>query len=242
MPRDPGIAWSHCPSNPQAWIGLRELLLQVLYQPALLLPLAALLVLIVAWWLAWPPRWALISVVLVTLSLSVLYSPAATAALDWWLQAQLPPPMASLAATPPPMAVIPGRGPQIAAATTVRAAELIQQRRAAGVYVSGDSPSTAARLVSLGVAVDRIAGDSCARTTWENATRTAAWLRNHHPGAPVLLITDPWHLPRASRAFLHQGLKVMPIPAVPSLPAEEKNRLALREVAGTLLYALQGRM
>ena len=27
-----------------------------------------------------------------------------------------------------------------------------------------------------GVAPSRIAGDSCARTTWENATLTAAWL------------------------------------------------------------------
>ena len=79
-----------------------------------------------------------------------------------------------------------------------------------------------------GVAPSRIAGDSCARTTWENATRTAAWLRQHHPGAPVLLITDPWQLPRASRAFARQGLQVQP--------------LALRETAATLLYRLQGRM
>ena len=64
-----------------------------------------------------------------------------------------------------------------------------------------------------GVAPSRIAGDSCARTTWENATRTAAWLRQHHPGAPVLLITDP-----------------------------HRTRLALREAAATLLYRLQGRM
>ena len=70
-----------------------------------------------------------------------------------------------------------------------------------------------------------------ARTTWENATRTAAWLRQHHPGASlpaVLLITDPWQLPRAARAFARQGLQVHP--------------LALRESAATLLYRLQGRM
>jgi len=44
----------------------------------------------------------------------------------------------------------------------------------------------------------------------------------------VLLITDPWQLPRASHAFAHQGLQVQP--------------LALRETAATLLYRLQGRM
>ena len=77
----------------------------------------------------------------------------------------------------------------------------------------------------------RIAGDSCARTTWENATLTAVWLGQHHPGASlpaILLITDPWQLPRATRAFVRQGLQV--------------HSLALRESAATLLWWLQGRM
>jgi uncharacterized SAM-binding protein YcdF (DUF218 family) len=85
-------------------------------------------------------------------------------------------------------------------------------------------------------------GDACARTTWENTTRTSAWLQQHHPGAPVLLITDPWQLPRASRAFQRQGLSVIPLAAEPSLAAAARNRLALREAAGTLLYGLQGRL
>ena len=85
-------------------------------------------------------------------------------------------------------------------------------------------------------------GDACARTNWENATRTSAWLQQHHPNAPVLLITDPWQLPRASRAFQRQGLSVIPLAAEPSLAAAARNRLALRETAGTLLYGLQGRM
>ena len=79
-----------------------------------------------------------------------------------------------------------------------------------------------------GVASSRIAGDSCARTTWENASLTASWLGQHHPGAPVLLITDPWQLPRAAHAFARQGLQVQP--------------LDLRETAATVLYRLQGRM
>ena len=98
--------------------------------------------------------------------------------------------------------------------------------------MSGDSPR-------------RIAGDSCVRTTWENATRTTAWLRQHHPGASlpaVLLITDPWQLPRASRAFARQGLQVHPLAAEPQLSVPRRNRLALREAAATLLYLLQGRM
>ena len=108
--------------------------------------------------------------------------------------------------------------------------------------MSGDARSTAERLVLLGVAPSRIAGDSCARTTWENATRTATWLRRHYPGAPVALITDPCQLPRASAAFRRQGLVVLPIAVEPTLSAGQRNRLALRETAATLLYELQGRM
>ncbi|WP_413404205.1 MULTISPECIES: YdcF family protein [unclassified Synechococcus] len=55
-----------------------------------------------------------------------------------------------------------------------------------------------------------VARDSCALTTWENATLTKTWLQTNHPGAPVLLITDPWQLPRAAHAFAHQGFACCP--------------------------------
>ena len=58
----------------------------------------------------------------------------------------------------------------------------------------------------------------------------------------MLLITDPWQLARASRAFRLQGLAVIPESAVPALDPHSRNRLALRETAATLLYGLQGRM
>ena len=48
--------------------------------------------------------------------------------------------------------------------------------------------------------------------------------------------------PRASRAFQRQALTVIPLAAEPPLAAAARNRLALRETAGTLLYGLQGRM
>ena len=35
----------------------------------------------------------------------------------------------------------------------------------------------------------------------------------------MLLITDPWQLPRASRAFSRQGLQVQPLAAEPQLSA-----------------------
>jgi len=244
MPIEAGLDWTDCPPDPLIWIQLREPLLLLLQEPTLLSLLAAALVLAISWRLAWPLRWKILSVLLVPLTLSGIYSPASTAALERWLAAQLP---AAIALAPKgspaaaAVAVIPGRGPLIAAATTARAAELISQQRAAAVYVSGDARSTADHLLELGVPADRVAGDSCARTTWDNASRTAVWLRDHHPGVPVLLISDPWQLPRASAAFRRQGLTVIPIPAAPPLSARSRNRLALRETAATLLYRLQGR-
>jgi uncharacterized SAM-binding protein YcdF (DUF218 family) len=233
------MQWNSCPPAPLAWFSLRELLLGLVHTPTLLLPLAAALGLALAW------LWQLSRVgtaalaLLLPLALSAIYSPPATALLSGWLHSQLPAAPASGSAA---VVVLLGRGDAIAAATTTAAAAQLRRDPSLSAYVSGDARSTAERLVQLGIAPTRIAGDSCARTTWENATRTAAWLRQHHPGASVLLITDPWQLARACRAFARQGLQVQPLAAEPQLSAPERNRLALRESAGTVLYWLQGRM
>jgi uncharacterized SAM-binding protein YcdF (DUF218 family) len=148
--------------------------------------------------------------------MSIVYSPLTTATLTAWLSSQLPKP-------PPPA---PGRTP---AAPGPRPGDLC---------LRCDGPGTAQRLLQLGVPPERIAGDNCARTTWENASLTSPWIRAHHSDAnrpAILLITDPWQLPRASRAFQRQPLPVTPIPADPDLPPHQSNRLALRESAATVL-------
>ena len=243
----PSVEWNLCPPEPMAWIPLRELLLHLFTTPALLLPLLAALVLLlgVATGLGWAWR-ALLSGVAVAL-VSLLYSPLATAALSAWLSSQLPrpPPPSSPPSPSPALAVLVGRGVEISDATTALASSLLRQGRVQQIYVSGDSPATAQRLLQLGVPPARIAGDSCARTTWENATLTSAWIRGHStPSSPpaILLITDPWQLPRASRAFQRQQLPVTPMAVDPGLSPQQRNRLALRETAATLLYGLQGRM
>jgi uncharacterized SAM-binding protein YcdF (DUF218 family) len=176
---------------------------------------------------------------LAPIGLSVIYSPLATTLLSGWLLAQVPP--FAQAAEALPVAVLVGRGSAIAAATTNAAADRLRQGQAVAAYVSGDVRATAERLLALGVSPSLVAGDSCARTTWENATLTAAWLRQHHPGAPVLLITDPWQLPRATAVFRQQDLQVIPFAVAPDLGPTERNRLALRETVATVLYRLQGR-
>lgn len=234
------IAWKHCPSESLLWWQLREPLLQLLYQPWLVLPLICGL----SWWLSWALaiQKRIVVIVLLMLLLALIYSPAGTALLSFWLEQQLPPWKSSARLeAPPAVAVLLGRGPQIAMAATAEAAARIRYGGVSAVYVSGDTIHTAHVLQRQGVPADQIAGDTCARTTWENATHTAEWLRRNHPGSPVLLITDPWQLPRATAAFLRQGLDVRPISAEPVLNASGRNRLALRETAGTVLYRLQGR-
>ena len=180
-PIPPVIDWCTCPPAPLAWIPLRELLLGLVHTPALLLPLTAAL----------------------GLALSAVYSDLATALLSGWLQSQLP---AAPSFAPAAVVVLLGRGDAIAAAGTETAAQRLRQGQAVAAYVSGDARPTTERLVQLGIAPSRIAGDSCARTTWENATLTAAWLGQQHPGAPVLLITDPWQLPLAAAALIPRGV------------------------------------
>lgn len=234
------IAWSHCPPDPLFWFQLREPLLQLLYQPWLLLPLIG--------WFTWrlsaplPALGRSAAVLLPLLCVALLYSPLGTAGLTAWLQRQLPPsPDSTTSQQSPGVVVLLGRGAKVAQATTALAAAVVHRGVASAVYVSGDAISTARVLERQGVPSVRIAGDSCARTTWENATRSADWLRHHHPNSQALLITDPWQLPRATAAFRRQGLVVQPIPADPELNSIERNRLALRETAGSLLYKLQGR-
>ncbi len=171
---------------------------------------------------------------------ALLYSPIGTVGLSGWLQWQLP---QSASAASQSAAVLVGRGPQIASATTAEASRLVRDHAAVAVYVSGDAFATAQVLHRHGVPpAPLIAGDSWARTTRENATRTATSLRRHNPGAPLALITDPWQLPRASAAFRQQGLVVSPIAEKPPLSPGQRNRLALQETAATVFYGLQGRM
>ena len=246
------MVWTSCPPDPLPWLQLREPLLHLLNTPWLLLPALALLSLGITAGL----RIGMIRAGLITASLVVLmsgiYSPLATNLLTAWLTAQLPTPQSIQVASVEQgsVVVLVGRGAQIASATTGLASRVVRDQPVLAVYVSGDDPSTAQALIDRGVPSKLVAGDSCARTTWENATLTAAWVRKefplHHQAdahlPPIVLITDPWQLPRAAQAFSRQGLVVHPMAVAPPLSPQQSNRLALRETAATILYRLQERM
>ena len=166
------VDWTTCPVGPTAWFSLRDSLLQLITTPALLLPLVVSLVLVLCAVARLGWAWRALLPGLTVLLASLLYSPLTTAGLSDWLDSQMPPPP-----PPPPgpaRAVLVGRGQDIAAATTAQAARLLRQGRVQQIYVSGDTPATAQRLLALGVPPGRISGDSCASTTWENASLTGA--------------------------------------------------------------------
>jgi uncharacterized SAM-binding protein YcdF (DUF218 family) len=100
----------------------------------------------------------------------------------------------------------------------------------------------AAWLQAHGIAGERILVEPKARNTWENAARSARLLGTLSARPPrLLLITDPWHLPRARLAFRAQGFRAGAASCTvgydawrPKLP-----RLLFREGFGLGAYALR---
>lgn len=101
----------------------------------------------------------------------------------------------------------------------VRYGALLQRQTGLPLYVSGGKlPTEAQPLAELIAEVLRadygitVAGmESNSQTTWENAEYTAQLLQ---PAGitHILLVSDAWHLPRATEAFANTGLTVTPAP------------------------------
>lgn len=223
------------------WISTRENFLGILLSPSTFLLLIGIFSSFLCWHLPFTRKSQLVLSLLIPLLISSIYSPAATSLFTYFLENQVP------ETTPfetniSPVIVLVGRGPIVAAATTEAAAQLIKQHKARAVYISGDVPQTRELLMQQGVPSGFITLDSSATTTWENASFTSAWLSNHYPGAPVILITDPWQLARAARAFSFQGLSVIGLSAMPEMSERSRNHFALRETLAYILYWFQARI
>ncbi len=83
--------------------------------------------------------------------------------------------------------------------------------------------------------------------TAENAAYSAAILKQHGI-TNIALVSQAWHLPRASKLFEQQGLTVYPAPTgftredteplaqwLPKASALDKSSMALKELLGALL-------
>jgi uncharacterized SAM-binding protein YcdF (DUF218 family) len=224
-----------------AWFSIRENLLSILYSPSLFLLLTGIFFSLVCGQLPIARKFQLALSLFIPLLFSSIYSPAATRLLTYFLETQVPKTI-DLSTNKTSVIVLVGRGPIVAAATTEAAGLLFNQHKAQAVYISGDLPQTREMLLKLGVPSGFVTLDSSATTTWENASFTSAWLSSHHPGAPVTLITDPWQLARAARAFSYHELSVHGRAAMPEMSERSRNHFALRETLAYILYWFQSRM
>ncbi|ESA33594.1 hypothetical protein N836_21170 [Leptolyngbya sp. Heron Island J] len=140
--------------------------------------------------------------------------------------------------------VILGRGRFLQSSRVLKAVELIARDRAPRVFVSGysDAPLMAHLLEQYGVESGKISGESCSRTTEQNAQYTAQQLMPNGVQS-IILISDPTHLLRSQLVFRSLGFKVLPYPSpLPDTTALSYRRLlVLRESMGLVSYGLMGR-
>lgn len=102
---------------------------------------------------------------------------------------------------------------------------------------SGVSEAAAMARIALaaGVPEDCLVLESAARSTLENARRTAALMRRHG-WRQALLVTDAFHMPRARRVFRTHGIDA----EGSAVPGTEGKPLAwTREAAALAWYALR---
>ena len=113
-------------------------------------------------------------------------------------------------------------------------------------------------LVQLGIPAENIFTDPLSRNTYENALNTKKIFDSLHISGQSLLISSALHLPRAEKLFKKQGLSVKPYPCdfitqniannfwddylLPSSMTLFHWDLLIKELTGTLIHKLQGRI
>lgn len=110
-------------------------------------------------------------------------------------------------------------------------------------------------LVEIGVPEGQVLTEEQSQTTHENALETAALLAGHGINE-IVLVTDAVHLPRATRCFRRQGLRVVPCGCryrttgiraslaliLPNARAAQGIQEAWHEWVGLLWYRIRGRI
>ena len=176
-----------------------------------------------------------------TLIISLIYSPFTTSQIEHYLNNRL---ILSnkVNYNNIDLILIPGRGEKIAKFTTEKAKTLYQKMDNPYIYISGDNKSTAIKLVENGLNIKKIIGDSCAQTTLENIYFTQNLIAEKSIEGKIFVITDKWHLPRISRTFYANNLKISGVGINPNFSRKRENKIAIRELLAYLLYEFQGRL
>jgi len=214
-------------------------------------------------------RWGLAIALLSSVALYVFATPLASSALLRAVEREVPPSGQADAAQA--IVVLSGdihHGDGAAVADTVGRLTLERLDRAAELYrhrplpilVSGgpvgDSreslAAVMARTLTDDFGVPVAWREEASQTTFENAEYSARLLRAQHIHT-VLLVTQPWHMPRALWAFARAGIAAIPAPTartyiktpidaamvLPQSTALTDSFYALHEILGLIYYRLQ---
>ncbi len=136
------------------------------------------------------------------------------------------------------------RGEAFRKSRVEEAAQLWRSRRAPKIFASGvgDASPMLELLKAKGIPSNILFGETCSRTTQENALFTAAML-GPQGIRQILLITDPPHMLRSFLTYRSFGFTVIPhiSPLPPNLTSAKLAVLAFREYLGVVSYSLLGR-
>jgi uncharacterized SAM-binding protein YcdF (DUF218 family) len=139
--------------------------------------------------------------------------------------------------------VVLGRGEELRYRRVELVKQVWQTRRSPPIFISGmlDAQPMIEQLKGDGIPGKKLGGESCSRTTVENALFTEAAL---YPQGirKILLVTDAPHMLRSLLTFRSLGFTVFPhfSPLPPHLNSRDQSIVVLREYLGLVSYALLG--
>jgi uncharacterized SAM-binding protein YcdF (DUF218 family) len=176
-----------------------------------------------------------VSAIALLIGYLVLISPPFVALAMYGIGSQLP----ADTGTKVDAIVILGRGREQSPSRTEVTANLWQDQRAPVVFASGivDAPELVAMLRSKNIPAPAVSGESCSKTTWENAVFTKALLQPRGV-KQILLVTDLPHLWRSLLIFEQVGFQVIPhaSPLAAQMTSPQRSMLLLREYFFLAIY------
>lgn len=136
----------------------------------------------------------------------------------WWLNKALQIIIAQPDTGKPADAIVVlGRGPKYVEYRTAAAVKLWQAGRAPHVFISGitDAPIIFDLAQEMGIPQNKLSGEACSRSTWENAFYSKMLISDAASSKDkqrILLVTDNLHIARATIVFRSLDFEVIPYP------------------------------
>ncbi|MEM9165001.1 MAG: ElyC/SanA/YdcF family protein, partial [Cyanobacteria bacterium P01_F01_bin.4] len=138
--------------------------------------------------------------------------------------------------------VVLGRGPEYNGERALVAAQLWDKGRASQIFISGmsDAPVMIKLLREMGVPEDKVRGERCSQSTWENGLFSEILL-SPQAAQRILLVTDEAHMARSAMVFRGFGFEVVPHPTQSGFSVKQMQQI-LRESAGLITYGTSGKL